>query len=609
MKAYYGSGLESIAQSAGYSDSTIAKCTNFKRTHQFLLKVWEALYRVIIKAYIDKNQKNDLLEEVTHLLISSAENKRSPKELMEMMNSLATLELKNEVMLFINNNCDKTWKFWADFVFENCYAYMALFISIRGSNWDLRVASLKHMLPLFAAFDRDNYQRIIPHHLADLLIYLAEILSYLKSGGFTVHITDDDWRAVGLDEAHEMCINKDMKSAVTYPTEQYLQKTSLFFNYRIKLSKSFLQQLFPQSCNTSNNSTIEDVSKDAFKKEKDIQLMICTIDESSLLPSTLQTDRGLINTFNGQKATAEQCHDMLNFRSIGEESVKNYIQKQLLGNSNTTTIRRKKLLTMSVKPKSKKRKTVQERESEKLIKCLQRRLAWANSGLMDSQVYQQYSIYPRALCDDSGIPHKSAKCSWTTKLLTRYQNVMPKVAANDIPTEWTPQCVVIDAMFMIHAKPLRSTKTIEDYTKQLFNRFIKEYFSCGVNEIHVIFDKATDSHFNPKVYEQKRRDCSKSSSSHHQHLSFEFSKFLPTTTWQCILECRTCKEHLIKGIGLTFYQISHLWITEQQILILAGCFDDDVAWVISSGAASVPQPEPKYYSNAKEADQLIQIFL
>ena len=219
-------------------------------------------------------------------------------------------------------------------------------------------------------------------------------------------------------------------------------------------------------------------------------------------------------------------------------------------------------------------------------------------------MYQQYSIYPRALCDDSGIPHKSAKCSWTTKLLTRYQNVMPKVAANDIPTEWMPESVAIDAMFLIHAKPLRSTKTVEDYTKQLFNRFIKEYFSCGVKEIHVIFDKATDSHCNPKVYEQKRRDSSKSSSSNHQHLSFEISKFLPNTTWQCILECRTCKEHLIKGIGLTFYQISHLWITEQQILVLAGCFDD-VAWVISSGAASVPQPEPKYHSNAKEADQLV----
>lgn len=33
MKAYYGSGLESIAQYAGYSDSALAKCANFKRTH------------------------------------------------------------------------------------------------------------------------------------------------------------------------------------------------------------------------------------------------------------------------------------------------------------------------------------------------------------------------------------------------------------------------------------------------------------------------------------------------------------------------------------------------------------------------------------------------
>lgn len=137
-----------------------------------------------------------------------------------------------------------------------------------------------------------------------------------------------------------MCVNKDMKSAVTYPTEQYLQKTSVFFNYRIKLTKSFLHQLFPQPLTTPNSNTIQDVSKESYKKKKDIQSMILTIEESGL-PSSLETNRGLVNTFDGQKASPEQCHDMLQFHNIGEESSKNYIQKQLLGSSNITIHQKK----------------------------------------------------------------------------------------------------------------------------------------------------------------------------------------------------------------------------------------------------------------------------
>ena len=116
----------------------------------------------------------------------------------------------------------------------------------------------------------------------------------------------------------------------------------------------------------------------------------------------------------------------------------------------------------------------------------------------------------------------------------------------------------------------------------------------------MVFDKPSSTYFNPKIYEQKRRDNSTASSGLRQHISFEHSKALPNVTWQCISECRTCKECLIKGIGLIFYQMG-----QQQTLVLAGCFDDDIAWVIRNGVASAPQPEPQYHSNAKEADQLV----
>ena len=59
------------------------------------------------------------------------------------------------------------------------------------------------------------------------------------------------------------------------------------------------------------------------------------------------SNRGVLNTFTNLKATQEQAHDMLAFRSI-EEALDVYIKHVIIGEPSTSSvIRHRKLLTMA----------------------------------------------------------------------------------------------------------------------------------------------------------------------------------------------------------------------------------------------------------------------
>ena len=52
VKPFFEAGVKDMALSCGYSSTSIGKCSLFKRTHHFLLEVWESLYRVMITQFL-----------------------------------------------------------------------------------------------------------------------------------------------------------------------------------------------------------------------------------------------------------------------------------------------------------------------------------------------------------------------------------------------------------------------------------------------------------------------------------------------------------------------------------------------------------------------------
>lgn len=65
----------------------------------------------------------------------------------------------------------QTFSFWDSFVHEDFMNYLGLYFAIRTRDWDLRNACLKQLACLFHAFDKHNYLRMIPYHIADLKTY------------------------------------------------------------------------------------------------------------------------------------------------------------------------------------------------------------------------------------------------------------------------------------------------------------------------------------------------------------------------------------------------------------------------------------------------------
>ena len=217
MKVYFHAGPKELAKASGYRGSTLSSLennSNFKRTHNFLLQVWEALYREMFQAYCTTSVStniSDVLAAARCILSTSISENHPPQQVMKKIRDLIEdTSVHTNFLQFLEqqSKSDDTWKFWVQFVMQDCYAYIGLYLAIRGSNWRLRMSSLKQMAPLFSAFDRDTYQKVIPNHLADIQQYPPEILNCLQKGGFTVSITGKEWHPVALDEAHEMCIKQ-----------------------------------------------------------------------------------------------------------------------------------------------------------------------------------------------------------------------------------------------------------------------------------------------------------------------------------------------------------------------------------------------------------------
>ena len=254
MKPFFEAGLKDMALSSGYSAVSIGTCSIFKRAHRFLLEAWESLYRVMLARFI-QHRKDTQQMQCTGDITLAVED-AYPKLTDERYDSTAVATvvralqeeldgLDEDFRLFLRtmSDLDDTWKFWVRFVFEDCYPYILLFLSIRSGSWKGRLAAIKSMAANFAAFDHPIYQRLISNHTLDIANIPSKLLEFFESGGFVVSISGNHYHSVGIDEAHEMLINKQTKQAIVRPSKEYINRVAKYIPHRMKM------QLFPEQTN------------------------------------------------------------------------------------------------------------------------------------------------------------------------------------------------------------------------------------------------------------------------------------------------------------------------------------------------------------------------
>ena len=259
MKIYYEAGLHELAVASGYPPNSIKNCTIFSRTHDFLLEAWESFYQHFLTVFLQNmynpdtstTEHSDTLAHVSQWLQSfptATSEQQCHRNLQELLSDVMEkhpmfLEDFDKFMQSMASR-DQSWRFWQQFVFQDCLAYLGLFLAIRTGNWHLRMASMKQMAALFTAFDRPCYEKLIAQHIHDICKCPTPVLNALQRGGFSISFRGMHAHNVAIDEAHEMAINKDCKEAITKPSADYIKRVATFLPVRSKSLKKLRCRAF-----------------------------------------------------------------------------------------------------------------------------------------------------------------------------------------------------------------------------------------------------------------------------------------------------------------------------------------------------------------------------
>lgn len=125
MKPYFDAGSKTLAHTAGYPPAAIQTCSQFKRTHHFLLESWESLYRTLLQTFMTEASEtsvqvqHDVLQILNSISqISDSFSEAFSKGIGDIHAVTSTFISKFNLFLKRKSASDDTCRFWIQFVLK-----------------------------------------------------------------------------------------------------------------------------------------------------------------------------------------------------------------------------------------------------------------------------------------------------------------------------------------------------------------------------------------------------------------------------------------------------------------------------------------------------------
>ena len=591
MKLFWDAGLSDMGKLIHNSSTftSLSACSDFRRTNDFLLQAWEALYTIQIEQFFKwresespeslktdktvKEVKEAIAEAIKPLFEQRSQMYNDVSEFVEKQKSLIAQlgNLQKEFVDFRKTLCelDETFKFWDSFIHNDCLAYIGLSIANRSGNWNLRMHCLKMMMPLFSVTDKFNYSRIIPKHLADLTTFPRYILDNLREGGFVISLKGTPFASMAVDEAHESTINKDVKGAMSGGGDE-MKILADFLPYRAVMLENFKQEIFHQTGSLLHEDlrgSVIDMINDniklymAYVREKGLSFKMC---------DTLRPFRPLAHLFTNKVASEAQRIDLMTYHQSGENRIRNHIEDVYFNKTSTKTkFQRCNLKTFEVKPTTVAKVRTALKEKESVIGLLKNLVTHSKKTNTPVRDIDQYIELPRAIADEDGFPQKSQKHKATEFYDKRYSKKVKELITNEMKE--IPQCAVLEGMFLINMSPLGECQsgTFADYGMYFLQKVIQPYFQIGIKEIHIIFDNYSEK-LSPKDIERRRRD--KGASESKTYCEIFKTTHLPRKDWMSFIKNRQNKILLCDFLSTFILEHGNVVCGPGQSIVTAGGF-------------------------------------